>query len=229
MRKLLALIVVVVLGLIAFVVFRIGPAPAIAIEPAAPVIGQRTPILVRVSEPKRGLSDIKVELVQGDAVRSLSEKHHEPAPGWAPWRHGTTTEEIRVEAGKDTLSDLKPGSAFVRVTAQRAGMLGWSPSPAVAQMELPVRLVPPTLQVLSTFTYVARGGSEAVVYWVGEGTTRDGVQAGSRFFPGYPLPGAGPSDRFALFAVPYDMENASSVQLIAQDAAGNITQRKFVD
>ena len=230
MRKLyLAVIVVIVLGLVAFVVVRVSASPAIVIEPAAQVIGQKTPITVRVSEPKRGLSAVKVELVQGDLVRTLAEKNHEPAPAWAPWRKKIPSDEMRVEVGQDTVADLKPGSAIVRVTADRASVLFWTPAPATGQIELPVRLVPPTLQVLSTFHYVSRGGSEAVVYRVGETTKRDGVQAGRHFFPGYPLPGGGAGDRFALFAVAYDMEDAGSVRLIAEDAAGNVAQRKFID
>ena len=231
MRKLLLLLFIaaVVLGLAAFVVLRVGPPPTIAIEPAAQVIGQKTPVTVRVAEPKRGLSAIKVELVQGDAARTLAEKRHEPAPAWALWRKGTPSDEIRVEVGKEVVADLKPGTAIVRVTADRAGVWFWSPAAATAQIELPVRLIPPTLQVLSTFHYVSRGGSEAVVYRVGETTTRDGVQVDTRFFPGYPLPGGGPGDRFALFAVAYDMPDASSVRLVAEDSAGNAAQRKFVD
>src|SRR4051812_23550409 len=120
MRKLLLVVLVVVaLSLITFAVLRVGPAPTIAIEPAAPVIGQRTPITVRVSEPKRGLSNIKVEVAQGDAVRTLSERPHEPASAWSPWRKGTASDEIRVEVGKEVMPDLKSGSAIVRVTARR--------------------------------------------------------------------------------------------------------------
>jgi len=230
MRKLYLLFIgIIVLGVVAFVVLRTGPAPTIVIEPAAQAIGQKTPVTVRVSEPKRGLSTIKVELVQGDLVRSLTEKTHEPASAWAPWRTGTSDEELHVEVGKDAVAELKPGTAVVRVTAGRAGVLFWTPAAASAQIELPVRLIPPTLEVVSTFHYVNRGGSEAVVYRVGETTQRDGVQAGTHFFPGYPLPGGGKGDRFALFAVAYDMEDASSVRLIAEDGAGNMAQRKFIE
>src|SRR3954453_3214174 len=110
MRKLpLLVLVVALLGLVAFVVLRVGPAPTIAIEPAAQVIGQNTPVTVRVSEPRRGLSTIKVELVQGDAVSTLAEKRHEPAPAWAPWRKGTPSDTLRVEVGKATVADLRPG------------------------------------------------------------------------------------------------------------------------
>jgi len=90
MRKLSLLVVlIIVLGLVGFVFLRIGSAPTISIEPAAQVIGQNTPVTVRVAEPRRGLSTIKVELVQGDAVSTLAEKRYEPAPAWAPWRKGT--------------------------------------------------------------------------------------------------------------------------------------------
>src|SRR5437588_492876 len=78
------------------------------------------------------------------------------------------------------------------------------PDPSVATLELPVRLAPPSLAVLSGFHYAAQGGCEAVVYRVGEGAVRDGVQSGAWWFPGYPVPGPDRGQRFALFAIPYD-------------------------
>ena len=65
MRKLiLILILLAVAGVIAYAAFRVGPPPTVAIEPAAQVIGRETPVTVRVSEPTRGLSHVRVELVQ---------------------------------------------------------------------------------------------------------------------------------------------------------------------
>jgi murein DD-endopeptidase MepM/ murein hydrolase activator NlpD len=230
MRKLvLVLIVVVILGAVAFATLPVGPAPAIAIEPAAKVIGRNTPVVVKVSEPSRGVSTVKVELVQGESVQTLAEQRNVPAPSWAPWRSGTPATELKVQVGKDALPSLQPGNAVVRVSAARAGALLWSPAPAVAQIELPVRMIPPTVQVLSTFTYVNQGGAEVVVYRVGEGATRDGVRAGDRFFPGFALPGGGAQDRFALFAVPYDMNDPANVRLVVADAAGNEAQVRFID
>jgi murein DD-endopeptidase MepM/ murein hydrolase activator NlpD len=229
MRKLAVLLVVVILLVVAFAVLRVGPEPQIAIEPAAKVIGRSTPVVVRVSEPKRGLSSVKVELVQGELTHTLADVKHTPAASWAFWKDGKSADEIRVNAGRDTVKELKPGAATIRVTADRASVLLWSPAAASAQVELPVRLIPPTVHVTSTFTYVNQGGVEAVVYRVGEGAVRDGVRAGSRFFPGFPLPGGGAQDRFALFAVPYDMSDASGVQLVVADAAGNEAQVRFID
>jgi murein DD-endopeptidase MepM/ murein hydrolase activator NlpD len=75
---------------------------------------------------------------------------------------------------------------------------------------------------------VAQGGCEVVTYRVGESTVRDGVRAGSLWFPGYPLPGRGKQDRFAFFAVPYDMAHPD-VRLVVEDAAGNEAEMAFID
>jgi murein DD-endopeptidase MepM/ murein hydrolase activator NlpD len=90
-------------------------------------------------------------------------------------------------------------------------------------------LTPPTLEVRSTQTYVAQGGCEAVVYRVGATAQRDGVRAGERFFPGWPLPGGAANERFALFAVPYDLADVASVELVAADDVGNQRAARFVD
>ena len=230
MRKLfLFLIVVIGFGLLWVGVFRVGPPPEIVIEPGAKAIGTKTPVTIRVSEPTRGLGNIKVQLVQGDLAYTLAEATHQPAPAWALWRKGATAEEVRVIAGKSSVQGLKQGNAIIRVTADRAPALFRSSDPVTAQLELPVRLTPPSLQVMSRFTYAAQGGSEAVVYRVGETAIRDGVQVGSRFFSGYPLPGGSAGERFALFAVPYDMDDASAVRLSAMDDAGNEAQASIID
>jgi Peptidase family M23 len=230
MRKLLSLVIIAAVAvLVLFVALRAGPAPQIAIEPAGKAIGRKTPLTVRVSEPTRGVSWIKVELIQGGLTETLAEEHHEPTPAWAIWRNGLPSDEIHTSAGQDAAQGLTPGTATIRVTAGRApGLLRW-PGPAVAQIELPVRLTPPALHVLSRFNYVSQGGSEAVVYRVGETTVRDGVQAGAYFFPGYALPGGSPGERFALYAVPYDVSDATGVHLVAADDAGNRAEVGFVN
>jgi murein DD-endopeptidase MepM/ murein hydrolase activator NlpD len=63
---------------------------------------------------------------------------------------------------------------------------------------------------------------------MGESAVRDGVRSGAWWFPGFPLPGGGKQDRFAFFALPYDMSEPK-VRLIAADAAGNEAERTFID
>ena len=58
---------------------------------------------------------------------------------------------------------------------------------------------------------------------------RDGVQAGSWWFPGFPMPGGDKQQRFALFAVPYDLGDPSGVRLVAVDDVGNEASVAFID
>jgi murein DD-endopeptidase MepM/ murein hydrolase activator NlpD len=121
------------------------------------------------------------------------------------------------------------GEAVVRVVADRAGTWLRRPGPAVSELRLPVRLVPPTLAAVSSQHYVAQGGSGVVVYQVGATAVRDGVRAGSWFFPGSPLPGGGKEDRLAVFGVPWDLADEAQLRLVAEDDAGNASEVAFVD
>lgn len=232
-RRPLRGLLVIGLGLAALLVgvgyFGVGPAPDITITPELPGIGKRTPVVIAAAAGGRGLGPFKVELVQGERVVPLAARELVPRPAWKFWGPRTAADTVRVEVGKETVPELKGGEATIRVTAERAGTWLRRPPAVVRELALPVRLVPPTLAVVSTRTYVAQGGAEAVVYRVGEGATRDGVRAGAWWFPGYPLPGGAAGERFALFAVPYDQADAATVRLVAADAVGNEAEASFID
>jgi murein DD-endopeptidase MepM/ murein hydrolase activator NlpD len=224
----LLLPVVLLLGFLAVEILRVGPPPEITIQPASPVIGKRTPVKVEVAESTRGLSSVKVEFIQGERTETLADKSYSPRSTFQFWGARTERDSITVDVGRDTISGLKPGDAVIRVRAGRASTWLRHPEGAVQQISLPVRLVPPTLQVTSSQTYVAQGGCGVVVYRMGETAVRDGVRSGDWWFPGYALPGGTKQERFALFAVPYDMPQPQ-VRVIAADAAGNEAERSFID
>jgi murein DD-endopeptidase MepM/ murein hydrolase activator NlpD len=228
--RLAVLLLLVVAGaLLAVTAFVAGPAPTVEIVPTLPAIGQRTPVEIRLAEPSRGLAGFRVELVQGQSLTRLVEETLHPAPFLAFWADGTAERSLRLEIGKATIPTLVGGEATVRVVAERAPALLRHPAPVVRELTLPVRLTPPRLEILSTQTYVVQGGSEAVVYRVGESSVRDGVAAGDWFFPGQPLPGGGPRDRFALFSAPWDVADGSGLVLVATDDVGNEARASFVD
>ncbi len=228
-RLALVLVLVVLLGGLALAAFRSGPRPTIEIRPAARAIGRATAVAIEAKEPERGLATVRVELVQGSLTVPLAEETGRTLAGWKLWGARDGARTIGVTVGKERIRELAEGPATLRVvaTGARAWLRGAPTS--TAEVELPVRLTPPTLEVLSTQTYVAQGGSEAVVYRVGASTARDGVHAGERFFPGWPLPGGAANERFALFAVPYDLADATRVELVAADEVGNERRARFVD
>lgn len=226
LRTLLVLVVLLI-AVGAFATFYTGATPGVEVKPAKPGIGRRTPVQIRIVDPQR-VEKVTVEVVQGTDVKPVEEKAFEPRPAWKFWG-GPPPAEMTVDIGRDTVKGLRAGDATIRVTAFRAGSLLRSPAPVVAEVSLPVRLAPPSLGVVSTFHYVRQGGSEAVVYRVGEGTIKDGVQSGDWWFPGFPMPGNDKQLRFALFAIPYDLGDAARIRLIAEDEVGNRAEAGFVD
>lgn len=225
----LAVVLVLVLVLVGLASFRTGGEPEITIEPSAKGIGARTPIEVRVAEGGRGIDDVRVELVQGDRVEVIAEKEYTPRQAWAFWGPRTAEDTFTVEVGRATVPNLRSGDATVRVVAERAGTWMRNPEPAVAEVTLPVRLTPPQLSVISNQHYVNQGGAEVVVYRVGDTAVRSGVEAGDWWFPGFDLPGGGAGEKFALFAVPYDVSDQGQVKLIAVDDVGNRAEAGFID
>jgi len=209
--------------------FRVGGAPTVSIRAELPGIGKRTPIAIAVEEPGRGLASFKVELLQGERVELLEEREYKPLDPWLFWGQRVTHEELTLEVGSESVKGLREGLATIRVTAERAPSFLRHPAPVVEELELPVKLRPPLLQVVSTHTYVAQGGSEAVVYRVDENSVKDGVSVGEWWFPGYPLPGGEEHERFALFGVPFDFKEQSQIRLVAWDDVGNEARAPFVD
>lgn len=229
------------MALLLFFSLRLGPPPSVTLELDQAGIGQRPLMLgVQVVEPRRGLGRITVEAIQGDRVTQLADHHHQPAPAWAFWRQRVAEDRWSLAVGRDTVPGLSAGQVTLRVSAQRAGTWFSSGAPVVVQRWLPVRFEPPGLAVRSSPNRVSQGGAGLVVYRLAGGALDggavdsaavDGVMVGEHFFPGHALP-AGVSDpglRFALFAIPFDLNDRDLVRLVAVDALGNRAETAFLD
>ncbi len=224
-----ALVFFVAAAITGVIAFRTGPMPTIEITAELAAIGRRTPVKVVAREPVRGLSRIRTELVQGDRVELLDDRVFTPRAAWNLWSAAEEENEFRIEVGTETVAGLRDGPASIRVTADAAPAWLRTAPPALETLKLDVKLRPPTLEVLSKLTYVGQGGAEAVVYRVGSDAVRHGVRAGDWFFPGSPLPGSARGERFALFGVPYDLEDPERIRLFAVDAVGNSVEAAFID
>ena len=207
---------------------RVGAPPQVEITPEKPGLGVATPVQVTVQAPARGVSTVAVELVQGESTWPLAEIEAKPRPWWRFWGEYTPEKTLDLTVGRQQLPELREGEATIRVIAGRAPTWLRPPAPVVTEKTLPVRLRPPSLDLVSTPNYADQGGSGLVVYRVGEGAVRDGVRAGDRWFSGYPVPGD-EALHFALFGVPYDLEEAAKVVLEVEDEVGNRADRPFLD
>ena len=222
----LVVLALLVVAVVALATFYTGAEPSVKMQPGMPGIGRRTPIKIHIEDPQR-VEKVRVELIQGSDVKPVQEKVFVAKPAWA--LGSVPPVDMTVDVGRETVKGLRSGDATVRVSVDRAGTWLRRPAPVVSEVKLPVRLAPPSLAILSNFHFVRQGGSELVVYRVGEGAVRDGIQAGSWWFPGFQMPGGDKRQRFALFAFPYDLSDPSKVRLVAVDEVGNRAEAAFID
>ncbi|HEX9187978.1 MAG TPA: M23 family metallopeptidase [Vicinamibacteria bacterium] len=226
-----AFLLLALLGLGAFLVasLRVSPAPAVELRADAAAIGARAGVSATASAGGRGLAFLRIEVEQGGVAHVVARKEYRPLAPLAFTGERTERDELRGEVGRAALPALVEGEAVVRVVAGRAPTWLRRPDPVVKELRLPVRLTPPSLEVLSSQHYVAQGGAGVVVYRLGPTAVRDGVRAGEWFFPSAARPGGGPQERLALFGVPWDLADSQALQVVAVDDAGNESALAFVD
>ncbi|MGE5235046.1 MAG: M23 family metallopeptidase [Acidobacteriota bacterium] len=229
LRLTLALAAAVLVVWAAWGALRRGPAPAITIDTSTPAIGKATTVKVHFAEPVGGLGLIRLELIQGDHSVVLAEQRFPRAGAFSPF-HGHVTGEGTLEAtaGRQAQEWLQEGDVVLRASADRMTGPLRSASPVILEKKLTVRLRPPRLEVLSQQHYVRQGGSGMVRLQVGESAVRSGVRAGTMESLSYPLPGGGPGERFALYAIPWELSDGNQIRAFAEDDAGNRVEVPFV-
>jgi murein DD-endopeptidase MepM/ murein hydrolase activator NlpD len=209
---------------------RHGPVPSVVIESERPAIGAATKVVVRFAEPSGGLGTVRLELVQGEKSVVLGEQRFARASSFNLIRGRLTPNaELSAMVGRASQEWLKEGEVVLRATADRMTGPLRSRAPVVVEKRMRVRLRPPRLELESKQHYVREGGSGVVVFRVGEGVARSGVRAGTVESFSYPLPDGGTGERFALFAIPWELGDGAAVKLFAEDDAGNRVEQPFVD
>lgn len=223
-----AIVVVALVAAGAVLWIRVGPEPVVTIRSDLPGIGPRTVVTSVAEAGGRGLGSIRVELIQGEESVLLEERRHR-APG--PWSLGgnpVVEAMVEVEVGREPTPSLVEGEATVRVTVDRPGTPLRRPRPRVVELALPVRFQPPELNSVRVTATPTQSGSGVLRYLVGDSAVESGVEVGGYRFPGHPLPGGGPRERFVLFGVPYDSADPSPFRLVARDELGNEASVRFL-
>jgi murein DD-endopeptidase MepM/ murein hydrolase activator NlpD len=127
--------------------------------------------------------------------------------------------------GKRAIPDLQAGAARIVVRASRPVLYGFRQVESTATKDVQVRLEPPRVAVLSQFHFVNHGGSEFVVYRATPPDVQSGVRVGDKEYPGFPAAGAGikgdPATRVAFFALLFEQDLNTPMQVFARDPAGN--------
>ena len=212
------------------------PGPLVKIEKPAAIGGGPVVLDVTVDALGSRLRRLEVSVQQqGRVFRMFSLD----SPGGARFTQ-ETADRIRVtqESPSSALTGLRDGPAQLVVTASRDVLYGVRRAETVEKRDLPARLTPPRLDVVSRHHYVNLGGAEMAVYRVTPADAASGVQVGNRYYPGYPAAGAAgpatagappvdPALRVAFFALLHDDDITTPIRLVAKDPAGNAATAEF--
>jgi len=219
------LVILIALGVGgAFAWVNAGRAEGPVIEITGPAtIGQAGEISVAVVAPRAALQRFEVTLTQEGTTTPVFAL----TPGNAA-ELSIQGDRVSITrpTGKKTVSTLKQGKAEIAVTAVRPVLFGLREASSSATRSIDVRLAPPQIAVLSSFHYINHGGSEAVVYRVTPADVESGVRVGAYEYPGFPASGAGiqnadPALRVAFFALLWDQDLKTPINIYARDTVGN--------
>ena len=234
-RKLPTILVLLLVAAAAFAAWfalRVGPEPTVSLVTDWPAIGSATVVTASFSVPAQGLGVIRLELEQGERTEVLNEDTFalgSPLPAILGGGGGIADAILEAVVGTDSMPWLEEGEAVLRATSTRSAGFLRRPQPTIVEQTMAVRRRPPRLELVSSQHYARQGGSGAVVYRVGDTVLRSGVRGGVFEATGFPLEGGGADDRFVLYAIPWDLGDASAVRLFAEDDAGNRTELPFLD
>jgi hypothetical protein len=229
MRKILAILVIAILGVVgAYIAAGRAAGPKIVV--ASPtVVGQTGRLDLTIETPRAALTRLAVTLKQDDQVVPLFALGNDATQ---LSREGDNTLHLTQPLGKQRIPGLKDGMATIEITAARPVLFGFREATSAANQEIEVRLTPPRASVVSRFHYVNHGGSEMVVYRVTPAEAASGVRVGEYEFPGYPASGAGidtrdASLRVAFFALQWNQDPSTPITVYARDAYGNESTTAF--
>ena len=197
--------------------------PAVDLKRPEKFIGRATSLELSVQAPDGQFSRVDVALEQNGQthqVFTLEQQGQSQVKQEAADRL-----YVMRPVGKLAIPELKSGKARLTVRAARPVLYGLRQAETVVTRDVEVRLEPPQVSPVSTFHYVNHGGSEFVVYRVTPEGVASGVRVGDHEYPGFPAKGAGitsdPALRVAFFALLYDQDLKTPIQLFARDEAGN--------
>ena len=231
----LVLVALVVAGGAYFVAGR-GAPPKITIERPERFVGQAGTLDVVVEAPGGRVTALAIALEQNGRTEPLFKLEGSVQSGSLTGaERGTITQTgpdtIRISGpfGKQSIPALQQGAARITVAASRPSFLNLRTLSTEASKDIQVRLEPPRLTVISSKHYVNHGGSELVVYRVTPSDVASGVRVGDVEYAGFPLAGADPGTNLAFFALLYDQDLKTPIEVFARDEAGNETKATFVD
>jgi len=208
---------VIVVGVVAYLAWRQSvPGVRVALDPAPKFLGIRTPLTVDLKAARGGVQSVEVRVVQGSSQAIVAQQAFASPPA-------AEQRVPLVVAGREL--GLREGPATLEVRA-RDGF--WRPirvsERPILSAPVTIKFTPPTIEVLAATHYLHQGGGGLAALRV-SGASRVGVKVGDQLFPAYPVGDPAGGLTVALFALPWNLPDATPIAAWAEDEAGNGVSR----
>jgi len=186
------------------------------------VIGMETPIEVR-ADNRHGIRRLTVELEQ-NGNRYAVYTTHQPARRIGFLGANEPPRTLKLAVGKKQAPALQDGKATLIVEA-----VGNDLRAHLARVELPIEVNsrPPRVVADGFQHYINQGGAELVTFTVSGYWTEAGVRVGGYTFRSFPMPGRPESERFSLFAFPWDLPANTVPVVYARNPSGAEARAQF--
>ncbi len=124
---------------------------------------------------------------------------------------------------------FKDGPAELLVEARDYSWMGWlRGNRAELVRNVTIDLTPLRLTFTSINEFLIQGGTGLVTYQVNKPMAKSGIVVNGEFFSGFPIKGGDSGRYLAFFAVPYDLPQPLTLELLAVDQGGAEARTKLL-
>ncbi|HYP13244.1 MAG TPA: M23 family metallopeptidase [Bryobacteraceae bacterium] len=225
MKKLLIVVPVLLLVVGLALGFLLSATPSITLARPVRSIGNETPISLKAESP-HGVRRVVAEVEQNGARHKVFERSNETRRGFL-FRSKEPAAQIDFTAGKKQAQQLKDGPAQLIIQVVSNDFAGKS---ATLRTPVQVNTQPPGVSADGAQHYINQGGSELVTFNVSGYWTEAGVRVGKYTFRSFPMPGLtdpNASERFSIFAFPWDVPADTVPIVYARNDTGAEATARF--
>ncbi|MDR0466338.1 MAG: M23 family metallopeptidase [Deltaproteobacteria bacterium] len=210
---LLAGLVLGVIGLGLYSLFKDMHAPEITLTPNTDRLSPNRELVLTLSDPS-GIRSVSVQVRKNNQIQTILDQHY--------------TDKRQREEVKFSLKNisLREGSFDLEIKATDASWAGFGRG-NTRTLTLPMRLdtQPPRVSMKHPPPQVRRGGCGTILYTVNKEVYHSGVRVGDHFFPGFRQEDGA---YFCVFAFPQNLEPKQyAPELVVEDVAGNTSVNRL--
>lgn len=214
-------IVILLIVLVFGSLFLFSGRTALEIRNPPVAIGDSTPVTVVATNP-HGVRSITAYLEQNGARQQVFSQI--AAATRFSWKRHQPPQSMTFEIGKKQDPQIKEGKVRLVVEAVSNDFRGQGDS---TSRDFEVILAPPRVTADSLEHIIDQGGMELVQLTTAGSVSDSGVRVGPYTFRSFALPGHGPTERFSMFAYPWDLEHGTVPQVFARNQAGTEATARF--